>query len=176
MSPKSRELGNLILSAKAYQLAHDALGTRGHRMMTGLLVLSAIFGYLAGAAGLAALMGKTAASALGIVAGLVSTGALLALTTLKPGDHLRVAGQYQALFLATMQVDEGRPGDGRLFQEWREGFNRITDEATTAGIRLTNGQVRKYEREAREQLEQDIPADAEMLDVTPVGPGQRAIA
>ena len=145
----------MILSVKANQLAHDAIGTRGRRLTTGLLILSAILGYLAGVSALAHFIGKTAAAVLGIVAGLVSTCALLALTMQKPGDHLRVAGEYEALYLAAVQIDVSKPEAVRRIQECQKAFDRIAQQTRDSGIALTNGQQEKFGRKAREMLQQD---------------------
>ena len=150
----SAELGSLVLSEKANQLAHDAIGILTRRLTTSLLVLSAVLGYVAGFTGLADLAGKTAVIVLGLLAGVVSTGAVLALTTFKPGDHLAIAGQYEQLLWATTSL-AGREEDAKLEQYLRE-FMRVVEKTRDRGIPLSNGQVRKYEKEAKEDLGWDF--------------------
>jgi hypothetical protein len=65
----TRELSSLVLSEKANQLAHDAIGIRCRRLTTGLLVLSAVLGYAAGFTGLGDAMGKAGVTVLAFLAG-----------------------------------------------------------------------------------------------------------
>jgi hypothetical protein len=148
----SANLASLLLSMKANQLGHDSVGGRGRRATSVLLVLSALLGYLAGVTGLADLIGKTVVAVLGILAGVSTTGAILALTMLKSGDHLRVAGEYELLFSKTVRHDEEKPEARVQHQELREAFDRVVEKTRTAGTSLTNGQVLRYERQARTAL------------------------
>lgn len=84
--PMTRELSSLIFSEKANQLAHDAIGVRCRRLTTGLLVLSAVLGYAAGFTGLGDAMGKAGVTVLAFLAGVTSTGTVLALTMFKSGS------------------------------------------------------------------------------------------
>lgn len=148
-APMSAALASLVLSEKANQLGHDSIGTWGRRLTSALLILSAILGYLAGVTGLTGLVGKTAVAVLGIAAGVTTTSAILALTMLKSGEHLRIAGEYELLFIRTVRLDEGTSGDQLRHQEFREAFDRVVEKSRTAGISLSNGQVARYEGQAR---------------------------
>ena len=90
-----------ILSEKANQLAHDAIGTWGRRSTNGLLFLSAVLGYGAGFSGLSDWIGKQGTAALGLAAGIATTIAVFMLITLKSADHLALAGEYEALYSRT---------------------------------------------------------------------------
>lgn len=150
--PISPGLANLLLSAKANQLGHDSIGTLGRRLTQGLLILSAILGYLAGVAGLTDLVGKTAVAVLGIAAGVTTTSAILALTMQKPDEHLRIAGEYELLFSRSAQLDERNPEDQRRYRELREEFDRAVEKSRVVGISLSNGQVSRCEGQARDIL------------------------
>jgi hypothetical protein len=111
---------------------------------------------VAGFGGLGHLFGKGAVVVFGFLAGLVSTAAVLALTMLKPGDHLRVAGEYEALYLATVQINVSKPEAARRIQECQKAFDRISQQTRDSGVSLTDGQQEKFERKARAMLGQDV--------------------
>jgi hypothetical protein len=161
----TRELSSLIFSEKANQLAHDAIGVRCRRLTTGLLVLSAVLGYAAGFTGLGDAMGKAGVTVLAFLAGVTSTGTVLALTMFKSGEHLRFAGEYEQLLMATMPL--ALTEDAARFATCRDEFRRVVGRTRDAGVSLSQGQVRKYERMAREWLRQDFGVDsieAELLN------------
>jgi hypothetical protein len=163
--PPSRELRSLVLSETANKLAHDALGTRGRRLVTGLVVGAAVLGYAVGFTGLGGLIGKPAVEVLGLVAGIVSTVAFWALTSMKPGEHLRFAGEYEQLLMATMPL--AGEEDTAKYERCQEDFKKLVRRTRDAGIALTNGQITKYERMARTQLKDEYgvdSADAELLN------------
>lgn len=155
-APMSVDLASLVLSEKANQLGHDSIGTLGRRLTSVLLVLSAILGYLAGITGLTDLVGKTAVAVIGIAAGVTATCAILALTMLKSGEHIRIAGEYELLFSRTVRLDKGTPEDQLRLQEFREAFDRVAEKSRIAGISLSNGQVIRYERRARAILALEV--------------------
>jgi hypothetical protein len=66
--PVSKKLASLLFSEKANQLAHARIGARGRRWTNGLLVLSAVLGYVAGFSGLVNLVGKTWVSLIALAA------------------------------------------------------------------------------------------------------------
>jgi hypothetical protein len=117
-----------------------------------LLILSALFGYLAGVTGLTDLVGKTAVAVLGIAAGVATTSAILALTMLKSAAHLSAAGDYEKLFRAAVQLDERIAEDRLRHRKLRAESDRIAEDSRTAGISLSNGQVSRYEKQARTKL------------------------
>jgi hypothetical protein len=161
----TRELSSLDLSEKANQLAHDAIGIRCRRLTTGLLVLSAVLGYAAGFTGLGDVMGNAGVTVLAFLAGVTSTGTVLALTMLKSGEHLRFAGAYEQLLMATMPLAINEDAAG--LAKCRDEFSRVVGSTRDAGVSLSQGQVRKYERMAREWLRQDSGVenvDAELLN------------
>jgi hypothetical protein len=150
--PISCDLASLLLSAKANQLGHDSIGTLGRRLTQGLLILSAILGYLAGVTGLTDLVGKTTVAVLGIAAGVTTTSAILALTMQKPDEHLRIAGEYELLFSRSAQLNERNPEDQRRYRELREEFDRVVERSRLVRISLSNGQVSRCEGQARDIL------------------------
>jgi hypothetical protein len=163
--PPSRELRSLVLSETANKLGHDALGTRGRRLIAGLVVVAMVFGYAAGFTGLGGLFGEPVVEGLGLVAGIVSTVALWALTSMKPGEHLRLAGEYEQLLMATLPL-AGQEDTAR-YERCQRDFRELVRRSRDAGISLTNGQVTKYERMARAQLKVEYgvdSADAELLN------------
>jgi hypothetical protein len=165
--PPSRELRSLVLSETANKLGHDALGTRGRRLIAGLVVGAAVLGYAAGFAGLGGLFGKPTVEVLGLVAGLVSTVALWALTTMKPGEHLRLAGEYEQLLMATLSLAGREDENSARYKQCQKDFQDLVRRARDVGISLTIGQTTKYERMARAQLKDEYgvdSADAELLN------------
>jgi hypothetical protein len=150
--PISPGLASLLLSEKANQLGHDSIGTRGRRLTRVLLVLSALLGYLAGVTGLTDLVGKTAVAVLGIAAGVITTGAILALTMQKSDEHLRIAGEYELLFLKSARLVERNPEDQLRHREFREEFDRVVEKSRIERISLSNGQVIRFEKQARDIL------------------------
>ncbi len=155
--PASKELASLVFSEKVNQLAHDEIAARGRKLTNGLLVLSAVLGYLAGVSGLADLVGKVWVGAIALAAGISTTCLILAFTMLKSSDHLRTAGEYVQLYRLTVEIDDETTPEGELrFQELWEAFFQVEDKTRAAGTALTPGQVAKYEKEAKEAMRMDL--------------------
>jgi hypothetical protein len=146
----TRDLEDLILSEKANQLAHDAIGIRCRRITTGLVVLSAVLGYSAGAS-------PVAKTLLAFFAGLAATAAVGALTVFKSGDHLRFAGEYEQVLMNTTTL--ARDDQGKGFEECRKHFFQIVARTRDAGVSLSDGQVVKYEKRAKEWVRRDTGAE-----------------
>jgi hypothetical protein len=102
-------------------LAHAAVGHRGRWVTNSLLVLSAALGYIAGFNGLAGLVSKVWISVIALAAGLSTTLAILALTMLKSGEHMRASAKYENIHLRILSCDASTPEGRALFSElWVE--------------------------------------------------------
>jgi len=164
--PMSKDVASLVLSEKANQLAHDAIGVRGRRLANGLAVLATLSGVASGVTGLADLAGKTGVAILGLLAGVSAACAVLALTMLKSADHLRTAGEYESLFLRTIVLDDSVPDREERLEGLREEFDDVVGNTRKTGVSLTNGQVLRYEKQARAILAYRVgPASAARAEV-----------
>jgi hypothetical protein len=126
-----------------------------------LLVVAAVLSAIAGAAGLAGL-NKVSVGVLTLVSAAITAAVISALTFLKFDEHLRAAGEYDALYLRTLACDESaRMGDPLFDQLWK-AYGDTAARVDASGARLTDRQIDKYEPMARRKLP-EIPAEVKRL-------------
>jgi hypothetical protein len=152
MVPDNAEKVSLLWSAKANELGHGYLGTRGRRWSTIFIYVSGILGYVAGFSGLADLISTRWVSAIALAAGVSTTVLILLLTTLKADAHLRAAGKYQSIYLGTVSCYmDTSEGEARFRTMW-DAFEKLVREVDAGDYKLTPGQVKKYKEVAWREL------------------------
>ena len=168
--PRLYELASLLISEKANQLGHNAKGDQGRWWTNSFLGLSAVLGAVAGSTGLADLVSKTWVSIIALAATASTTVAICLLTTLKYDAHLRAQGKYEDLFHQTVQCNINTPDGVELFKHLWNDFGNVVREVNGERASLSNRQVRKYEKEAKNELRNPEMEQIAIILPTPTPP------
>ncbi len=165
MLPEDREIASYLFSEKVNYLAHVNVGKRQRGLIIGLLAVSAVLSYIAGAVGLSD-VSKSLVSVVTIVAGVIATLVLILVPWANWHNHLRVGSDYEALYLDTLtcSMGNGQVDENRL-TDVRDRFRDLTKEARKAEAQLGDRQIKRYVNRARKQLPENIrQANPELLD------------
>jgi hypothetical protein len=157
--PASKDVRGLLLALRTDELAHSTIGARGRRVTSFLLGAAAVLGAIAGASGLAGL-NQTAVGVLSLVSAGIIALMIWALTTLKFGEHLRAAGEYDALYLRVFDCDPSAADGDEAFDKVWAAYKDTAAGVDRSGARLTPGQLERYEPRARRMLPEEMQADA----------------
>jgi hypothetical protein len=150
--PASREVAELLLSAKANALGHNSVGIGARRLLNVLLVTSLVLSVVAGFTGLRDILSKTCIGAISLTAAIATTVVIFALTTLKPEKHLRAQAEYEGIYIEALGSDDGTAEGEERFEKCWNDFQRVEKQTDLDGIPLSRRQVNKYMNMARAEL------------------------
>jgi hypothetical protein len=150
--PRTRDVASLFIAAKANALGHGNIAVRDRHAINGVLLASMALGFAAGFPGLADLAPKAAVSSFALAAGIATTVVIYLFTTRNPERHVRAQAVYEDISFQTKSCDATTAAGARLFQAEWERFRAISNEMTAGGTGLTEREVDKYERQARNYL------------------------
>lgn len=165
--PTLYQMASLLISEKANQLAHNARGDQGRWWTNGFLGLSLLLGAIAGSTGLADLVSKTWVSVIALAAAASTSVVISLMTTLKYDAHLRAQSKYADLFHRTVQCDIDSADGEVLFDLLWKDFGDVVREVDGEGASLSNRQIKKYEKKARNELSGTEQKVAEILPMPP---------